>query len=172
MFGAKDPDGEPITLYSFFNYTSDPNTGHFRVGTGYKLDQSNQVVTVSGDQRAGEITFVPASDFGKVDFITGSAPGLNQLFFAAYDGHMWSPIQVLSVTTGATNSPTLALPSMSEYKGVQAADSGSDVAGLLRTLSAQLGSALANDLVSPSAGAPKCSCSTVCKCDETGSSWI
>jgi hypothetical protein len=97
-FSAKDPDKEAITWYEVRNITANPDTGHFSVPSGYTF-VNGKPVPVSGDRPAGEMTYITASDFPNVQFVTGNSPGSNELYFSAYDGHLWSPPVHFTYTT-------------------------------------------------------------------------
>jgi hypothetical protein len=135
MISAEDPDKEPITWYAFKidhvaqkngttpngtlnwfdinNSKGNLDTSHFRISSGYRFT-NGQPQAVNGDQPAGEVIYIPASELHNVQFVTEGAPGLDELYFSAYDGHMWGPEVDLTVystpANGANPSATPTSP--------------------------------------------------------------
>ncbi len=90
LFSATDPDGDPITQYSFYDDSRTASSGEFLL---------NGVAQPKGTYQP---LFVSASQLSQVTFEAGAAGTVDDLYIAAYDGSMVSNIAHLQVSSRRT----------------------------------------------------------------------
>jgi len=106
---ASDPDGDAITMYTVYDNTIDPNTGHFLVNGVVQTKNLYQPI------------YLTAQQFAQTTFQTG-ASGSDDLYVAAFDGTSWSAIKEFHV--GAVNNAPVTIGAAqtveiaSSYSGV------------------------------------------------------
>ncbi len=96
LFTVRDPDGDPITRYSFWDQSANAATGFFRVR--------------GAPQPNGQKTFVAASDLSQTDYVAGSQIGSETIRIAAkdlFDFGADATIQIFFVKPNVT-APTLS----------------------------------------------------------------
>jgi hypothetical protein len=101
LFSASDADGDNL-LYSFYDNTLDPASGHF---------------TVNGMVQAAGTTFaVTAAQLAQTTFTAGTATS-DDLFVNVWDGSAFSGPKEFHVNVPANQAPTVTAPDFSASKG-------------------------------------------------------
>ena len=95
LISASDPDGDAITMYTLYDNTIDPNTGHFSVNGVVQTKVLYQPITLTAQQ------------FAQTTFKTG-ASGSDDLYVSAFDGTSWSTIKEFHVAALANRPPVVA----------------------------------------------------------------
>jgi len=94
LFAAQDPDGDTIETYAFYEPAG---LGYLTWTGAANWDSVNRVLTIS------------ASNLSGVTYFGGAVSGSEALEVSAYDGGLWSPWTLVSVTVQDTNdAPALA----------------------------------------------------------------
>ncbi|MGD2180491.1 S8 family serine peptidase [Lusitaniella coriacea] len=92
-FSARDPEGNPITSYAFYDGNSSSTSGYF---------------TVNGvRQAAGRTFYVPSNQINNVRFVGGSNPGDDRVYVAARDNYLWGNWTNFNINTDSARN-TLA----------------------------------------------------------------
>lgn len=95
---GKDPDGDPIGWWAFYDSETDPKGASFRIdGAGLKAVNGEWVQT-SGVQAAQTIVAVSDNELSLLRFGGAQATGKELLYVTAWDGIDWSDWKAFTVT--------------------------------------------------------------------------
>jgi hypothetical protein len=109
LFTASDPDGDAITMYTVYDNTLNPNTGHLLVNGVAQAKLLYQPI------------YLTAQQFAQTTFQTG-ASGSDDVYVSAFDGTSWSAVKEFHV--GAVNNAPITIGTgqtveiASSYSGV------------------------------------------------------